>query len=273
MDPRAAPAPVLGILSALVEERTGLHYGLADRQLLADKVGARAAEAGFESLLDYYYYLRYDPAAGRELDALVDALVVGETYFFRELAPLRVLVDLVGELVAIGVRPRIWSAACASGEEPLTVAMLLAERGLLRSAELVASDISPRALERARRGRHGSRSLRDGAPPELVARYLRREPDGSVRVDPEVARAVQWRRVNLCDPSQVSGVGPVHLALCRNALIYFHDDTAVRVVGALADALHPGGVLFVGVSESLLRFGTGLRCEERGSVFLYRKPP
>jgi chemotaxis protein methyltransferase CheR len=263
---------VLAILSALVEERTGLHYGLADQAVLAEKAGFRAAEAGFESLLDYYYFLRYDEGAEREMDALVDALVVGETYFFRELPPLRVVVDLAAAEVARGGRPRIWSAACATGEEPLTLAMLLDERGLLDEVELVASDLSVRALERARSGRHGPRSLRDGAPAGLVARYLRREEDGAVRVDPRLVERVRFRRMNLLDGERVRASGPFDVVLCRNVLIYFSDATAVRVTDHLASALTPGGVLLVGVSESLLRFGTQLACEEHGSVFVYRRP-
>lgn len=263
---------MLAILAALVEERTGLHYGLLDRSLLAEKAGARAVEAGFESLLDYYYFLRYDAAAGEELDALIDALVVGETYFFRELPPLQAVAETAAELVVGGARPRIWSAACATGEEPLTLAMLLDAGGLLGRVDLLASDISLRALRRAGIGRHGPRSVRDGAPRELVERYLRREPDGAVRVEPRIVEAVQWRRVNLHDDAQVRAVGPVDVVLCRNALIYFRDETAVRVVERLSRVLVPGGVLLVGVSESLLRFGTQLACEERGSVFLYRKP-
>jgi chemotaxis protein methyltransferase CheR len=255
-----------------VEERTGLHYGLLDHALLGEKAALRAAEAGFESLLDYYYFLRYDEGAAREMDLLVDALVVGETYFFRELAPLETVADLAARAVADGRRPRVWSAACASGEEPLTLAMLLAERGVLGDVDLVASDISIRALERARSGRHGPRSLRDGAPPALVSRYLRRDADGGVRVVPGLAERIRWRRANLLDPAQVSAFAPADFILCRNVLIYFSDETAVRVVSGLADAMPPGGVLLVGVSESLLRLGTQLHCEEHGSVFLYRKP-
>lgn len=273
LGPLGASTPVLAILSALVEERTGLHYGLLDHEVLAEKAGVRAAEAGFESLLDYYYYLRYDPGADAEMDALVDALVVGETYFFRELAPLEALAALAADLVSRGARPRIWSAACASGEEPLTLAMLLEERGLLADVELIASDVSVRALERARRGRYGPRSLREGAPQALVERYLRREPGGTLRAAPRLSEAVQWRRVNLQDPRQVSAVGVVDAVVCRNVLIYFRDETAVKVVERLSGTLHPGGVLLVGVSESLLRFGTNLLCEEHGNVFLYRKPP
>ncbi len=272
MNVTGTPPAVLAILSTLVEERTGLHYGLLDHAVLGEKAGARAEEAGFESLLDYYYFLRYDAGAERELDALVEALVVGETYFFRELAPLRAVVELLEARLAEGRRPRVWSAACASGEEPLTLAMLLDARGLAGRVDLVASDISRRALERARAGRHGPRSLRDGAPPELAERYLHRAADGSVRVAPALVDAIDWRRVNLHADDDVRAVGPVDVVLCRNVLIYFGDETAVRVVGRLGDALRPGGVLLVGVSESLLRFGTRLVCEEHGNVFLYRKP-
>jgi hypothetical protein len=81
------------ILSHLVEERTGIHYGARDREIFLEKVRLRAREAGFESLLDYYYLLRYDDPNGVEIDALVDTLVVGETYLFREEEPMRVAIQ------------------------------------------------------------------------------------------------------------------------------------------------------------------------------------
>src|SRR5687768_10123504 len=121
-----ASPQLFAILSGLVEERVGLHYGPSERDLFLDKVQVRALEVGFDSLLDYYYYLRYDDPNGTELDQLAEALVVHETYFFRELEPLAVAVDdVIGPRVAAGQRARIWSAACATGEEPLTAAMLL----------------------------------------------------------------------------------------------------------------------------------------------------
>lgn len=269
-----APAPplVLAILAALVEERTGLHYGPADRSILAEKTMARAQEAGFESLLDYYYYLRYDPRREEELSALVDALVVRESYFFREYSQIEAVASLAAERVAAGERPRIWCAACAAGEEPLTLAMVLADRGLASSVDLVASDISAASLARARSGRYSPRSLRDVPAPRLAARYLRRESDASVRADEELCRAIQWRQINLTNAAEVASVGPCDLVLCRNVLIYFCDATVTRVVEAISAALRPGGALFVGISESLLRFGTSLVCEEHGDVFLYRKP-
>ncbi|WP_437320105.1 CheR family methyltransferase [Sorangium sp. So ce385] len=263
---------VFAIFSALIAEKIGIHYDAGDRELLGDKVSVRAIDAGFDSLLDYYYFLRYDPAGAAELDALIDALVVGETYFFRELAQLEVAVaELVAPRVSAGKRPRIWSAACSTGEEPFTIAMLLAERGLLGKVDLVASDISARALSRARAGVYGPRSIRSNAPPPPFAtRWLEVTPDRVV-VSAALKEAIDWRRINLLEASDAASLGQFDVIVCRNVLIYFHDNTARWVVANLSGALASGGALLVGISESLLRLGTALACEERGGVFLYRK--
>jgi chemotaxis protein methyltransferase CheR len=262
---------VFAIWSSLIEERVGLCYGLGDKDLLASKLSARAVEVGFDNLLDYYYFLRYDSNSASELELLIDSLVVNETYFFRELAPLQVLVSrFIVPLVEAGRTPRVWCAACSTGEEPLTLAMLLAEQGLLRKVELVASDISGAALDRARAGAHRRRSLRSEPPPALAAKWLEVSED-AVWVHPSLRRAVEWRRLNILDKQAVSALGTFDIILCRNVLIYFRDATAVRVVNDLAAQLCPGGLLSIGISESLARFGTALSCEEVGGVFLYRK--
>jgi chemotaxis protein methyltransferase CheR len=205
------------------------------------------------------------------MEKLVDALVVNETFFFRELEPLKLLVNhFIEPSIKAGRRPRIWSAACATGEEPLTLAMLLADRGLLSSVELIASDISQKVLDKARAGTFSRRALRDVVVPGLARKYLREEPD-AIRVDPALVKAIDWRRINLCQPAEVQALGTMDVVLCRNVLIYFRDETVIRVLDVLAQALKPQGALFVGVSESLMRFGTQFECEERESVFFYRK--
>lgn len=271
MSGRGPSAPLFAILSALVEARAGLHFGPAERDLFLERIGARATEAGFESLLDYYYCLRYDPESGPELEKLVDALVVNETFFFRELQPLRVLVDrFIAPMVAAGQRPRVWSAACSTGEEPLTLAMLLAEAGLLEKVELVASDISTRVLARARAGTFGRRSLREIPEGPWVDHWLR--VDGQrIEVAARLREAIEWRRINLCEPESLPEPQSFDFILCRNVLIYFADETAARVIEGLTRTLRSQGVLFVGISESLLRFGSSLHCEEVDQVFLYRK--
>lgn len=263
---------VFAILSGLVGERAGLHFDHNHLPIFADKVGARADELGFESLLDYYYFLRYDPEGPGELDRLIEGLVVHETYLFRELAPLEVMVSsLIVPAIQAWRRPRIWCAACATGEEPHTVAILLAARGILDQVDLVASDISESALERARSGQFRGRALRQSLPP-FAEPWLDVDERG-VTAQPRLTRSIDWCRINLVDRDAVATLGAFDVILCRNVLIYFDDPTARRVTEGLASVLRPGGALFVGVSESLLRLGTKLICEEQQGVFLYKRPP
>ena len=273
MDGSKVAPEVFAILSALVEERCGLHYAQIDASILAEKIAARADEAGFHSLLDYYYYLRYDDADGSETTALVDALVVNETYLFREADQLDAVVDdYVAPRVRAEGRARVWIAACATGEEAFSLAMLLAEKDLLDRTEIVASDVSDRALARARAGTVSTRSVDRAARPEIVKRWVERGPDGA-RVAPRIRDAVVFRKLNLVDTAQVAASGPFDAILARNVFIYFRDDTIRRIVDAMTAALRPGAALFVGVSESLLRFGVALSCVEHGGVFAYRKEP
>lgn len=265
------PAPVFKIFSAFLEDRAGLSFRPADAITLADKLTPRALELGFESLLEYYYRLKYDDPRGEELDTLLESLVVQETYFFREVAQLRALVEVVLAPAAERTRPRVWCAAAATGEEPYTLAMLLADRNLLRRVEIFATDLSRRALERARRGEYGERSLR-ATPPDVLGRWLHPRERGAV-VDPAIRAAVTWDRINLVNAQAVRALGPLDAILCRNVLIYFSEASAQRVVTSLVDVLRPGGYLLVGASESLLRFGTSLASEEIGGAFFYRRVP
>lgn len=261
--------PLFAIFSDLVRQASGLHYGPGDRELFGAKLIAHAAERGYDALLDYYYRLRYDDVDRAELATLLEALLVHETYLFRELEALRTLVDthLVPRVQTHG-RARVWSAACSTGEEPYTLAMLLDARGVLDQVEIVATDLSPVVIERARRAELGRRALRDGHPPELAARYVERTPAGFT-VAPRIRQAVAFSTINLVAPP-ADAPGGFDAIVCRNVLIYFSDAQILQVIDQLLGRLAPGGLLAVGVSESLLRFGTRLSCEERGQAFFYR---
>jgi chemotaxis protein methyltransferase CheR len=272
MSELALSPQVFAILSALIEERVGLAYGVEERSLLQSKVSNRALEAGFDSILDYYYYLRYDDQSGGEFQALAESLVVHETYFFRELDALQVVIsDFVVPSIQAGRRPRIWSAACATGEEPLTVAILLAERGLLDRVDLLATDVSEAALGAAQRPRRSRRALRQIPPGIDVERWFDVQNE-HVSLRSDLHSRIRWQALNLLDDAAVARVSQVDIVLCRNVLIYFREETTARVVARLADRLVAGGVFLVGVSESLMRLGTSLRCEEHKGVFIYRKP-
>lgn len=261
---------VFSILSALVEERVGLSYTLSDKEIFESKAAARALDAGFESMLDYYYCLRYDDPEQREFQRLVEALLVHETFFFREFEPLRVAIStFVAPRVRSGNRARIWCAACATGEEPVTIAMLLREQGLSEHVDLIASDLSESALERAKKGVYSPRALRQNRAHPLAVRYLEVRPD-AILAHRELVRSVDYRQVNLLDRDAVEALGSFDLVVCRNVLIYFAEDRARAVAELLAARAEPEGALLIGVSESLMRFGTSLVCEEHGGVFVYR---
>jgi chemotaxis protein methyltransferase CheR len=262
---------VFSILSGLIEEKVGLHYGLLDRELLRDKASARAIEAGFDSMLDYYYYLRYDNAGAKELTDLVENLVVNETYFFREWPAIRVLVDnFITPWCAAGRRPRIWSAACSTGEEPLSLAMLLDQRQLLDKVEIVATDISINALAKAQRGQFGRRSVRQVPEPSLLDRYIQPAANGYT-VAPEILASIQWGQQNLLRGEEFLRRGMFDIVICRNVLIYFSDTTIKNVLNNFSTCLPTDGILVVGVSESLLRYGSCFIGEEHAGSFIYRK--
>jgi chemotaxis protein methyltransferase CheR len=258
------------LFAALIEEEAGLHYGTRDTGVLESKLATHASELGFDSLLDYYYRLRYDDPTGAQRRALVQALVVHETYFFRETPALEQLVEhyLVPRVCVHG-RARVWSAACSTGEEPLTLAMLLDRRGLLSNVEIVATDISDAAIAKARTGTHPRRSLRDGHPADLALKYLETDARG-VTVAPRIHAAVRFEVANLLEGKGLHRLGTFDVILCRNVFIYFRDVQILRIIETLREMLSPDGTIAVGVSESLMRFGTGVVCEERGGAFFYR---
>jgi chemotaxis protein methyltransferase CheR len=172
--------------------------------------------------------------------------------------------------IEAGARPRIWCAACSTGEEPATIAMWLADRGLLDAVELYASDISETALATARRGRYRTRSLRQVPPGIDPARWIENEAETLV-LSQRIRDAIQWRRLNLLSDAAVADMAEMDIVLCRNVLIYFRDDVVRQVVSRLVSRLKQDGVILVGVSESLMRFGTVVVCEEHSGAFVYRK--
>jgi chemotaxis protein methyltransferase CheR len=267
------PVGVFVILRDLIRDRIGISFEDDRRDLLATKLSDRVRGLGLASFLDYYYLLKYGPAAGEEWPQLTDALSVQETYFWREFDQVRVLVDvLVPAHVAAGRGPvRVWSAACATGEEPLTIAMALAEAGWFGKAdvEVWASDASSAALEKARRGVYRERSFRV-LPPALREKYFA-PADGGWRVAPELHARIRYSSANLLDPADTLFLASAPFVFCRNVFIYFSAATVARVVRQFADRMPWPGHLFVGASESLLRATTVFQLEEVGGAFVYVK--
>jgi chemotaxis protein methyltransferase CheR len=146
--------------------------------------------------------------------------------------------------------------------------MLLAAHGVLDRTEIIATDISERALKLARSGVFRPRSLRQSIASE-AERWLHIS-EGRPVLSAEILSAVKFSKLNLMDSAAIAGLGRFDVILCRNVLIYFSDDTITKLIADLAAALNPDGVVLIGTCESLLRFSTQLNCEERSGTFLYR---
>jgi chemotaxis protein methyltransferase CheR len=263
------------LLRDLVHEKLGLFYDEDRLDLMIDRLAPLVVQRGFGSLLDYYYLLKYDPAGAGEWPRVMDALAVNETYFWREIDQIRALVSVVVPrlMASLDGEPlRIWSVPCATGEEPLTVAMVLEDAGLFDRGpiRIVGSDASPAAVEKARRGRYRERSFRN-LPLRLRERYFEKVGD-EWQVDPRLHGRVTWEVANLLDAADVARWGRSPVVLCRNVFIYFSDRSIRRAVDLLAAHMPVPGYLGVGASESLLRITDGFELQEIGGAFIYVRP-
>jgi len=264
---------VTSLLIDLIHEQLGLHYKSSDADQIADRLAPLVVGRGLASFMDYYYVLKYSPEPD-DWSKVMDALAVQETYLWREIDQLRAVVDrLVPALVqsSRGRTVRIWSSACASGEEPLTMAILLEEAGWFERApiEVIASDASPAAIARARKGEYTQRSFRN-LPLHLRDKYFVAH-DNHWTVVPELHRRVSYDVVNLVAEEQVSRYASAPIILCRNVFIYFSDRSISRTVAMFDQSMPSPAYLCVGVSESLLRRTSAFDLQEIGGAFVYVK--
>ena len=248
-------------LASLVYSLCGIHLGEGKRELLRARLAKRLRATGCRDVQDYIERLEGD-RSGHELVCFLDVITTNKTDFFREPKHFEFLVDEVlpklDKLCSGGEPQRIWSAACSTGEEPYTLAMVLLEHRALwerRGAGILASDLSTKVLEQAQNGVYAQDRVAD-IPRPFLTKYFQRGTNrwaGYVRVRPELRKMVQFRRLNLMDAFDFDK--PFHVIFCRNVMIYFDKPTQERLVEKFRNCLAPGGYLMVGHSESL----TGIR--------------
>ena len=245
----------------LIYAETGIWLGNSKTALLCGRLFRRLRTLEINSLQSYYECVS-QPEQHEELARMIDAITTNETRFYREPRQFEFLVQRVfphwQSDAQHGLRPRrvkIWSAGCSSGEEPYTVAMLLArhlpaEQGW--DTRIVATDISTRVLEKARKGIYPiARSAE--LPKDLLHTFMLRgmaERQGEMKVKVEVQQMIDFQRLNLDRESDLNE-GPFDAIFCRNVLIYFDAASKRRVVANLVRHLLASGVLFVGHAENL----------------------
>lgn len=248
-------------LSTFIQNHYGIQLPPEKRTLLEGRLRKRMRELQETSFARYCQYLFTERGMEEELPHMIDAVTTNKTDFFREPAHFKFLVEsalpsiLNNTRHTRGKRINAWSAASSTGEEPYTLAMVLADYveslpGM--DFEVHATDLSLRVLEHARRAIYQSGQV-EPVPLTMRRKYLLRSTDpakAQVRIAPELRSKVVFSRLNLMDP-----VYPIphrmHAIFCRNVLIYFDPPTQERVVRQLSQHLETGGYLFLGHAETI----------------------
>lgn len=264
------------LLRDLIEKHTGVYYDLPQCSMLKDKLTPRILALGLDSFLDYYYWLKYDSDSTDEWVQLINMISVPETFFWREFDQIKVLVDvLVPEYFSHGIREplRIWSAACATGEEPLTIAMALNEKGWLNQGlpiEIYASDGSSRWIDYAKQGLYRERSFR-AIPLYLQKKYFEPKDEQTWKIEPKIHQRIQWSQRNLMDENDIRPMATAPFIFCRNVFIYFSPEAIKKTLSIFAKMMPEPGYLFVSASESLLKLTKDFDLEEIQGAFMYKK--
>lgn len=253
-------------IADLMYNTIGLSFTDNKKSLVSSRLGPRIQRLGLESFDEYMARIEAEDDGG-EFQMAVDLLTTNETYFFREPAHFELL---EGEMRR--ERPRsltVWSAACSFGDEPYSIAMLLADlqlQGVIGSAwSVLGTDISDRVLRSAIAGIVPEDRLR-AVSAERLRRYCLRgdgADEGKSMLRPELRARVRFGRLNLCQP--IDDIGPFDVLFLRNVMIYFDAETKSEVVDRVLTRLRPGGLMFIGTAEGRIPCRTPIQVVAPGA--------
>jgi chemotaxis protein methyltransferase CheR len=263
-------------LCEFLYRRTGMSFADNKRYYIDRRLAERIAATEAGSFQSYFAILRSD--ADHEIEHLVNAFTVNETYFYREEHQLRCMTsDLLGNVMRgkrAGEALRIWSIPCSTGEEPYSIAIWLMENWTevdRYNIEIVGSDIDTRALKAAADGIYGDRALMRLSK-EMIARYFQRLAPDSFQIDPGLRDSIQFTRANLADAQDMMRYRNFDIVFCRNVLIYFDDASRRMAAENLYDCLRPGGYICLGHSETMSRISPLFRVCRFTDAIVYQKP-
>ncbi|HYE86116.1 MAG TPA: CheR family methyltransferase [Vicinamibacterales bacterium] len=260
----ALPEPSERELTSIVDlvyQKSGIVLHEGKRALIMARLQRRVRAGGFGSFAGYLAHVRAD-RTGSALAGLIDAIATNHTSFFREVEHFQFLRDRI--VPALAARPlpiRAWSAACATGEEPYSIAITLLDslpESRHGSVSILASDLSGKALQAARAAVFATTRVSE-LPRPVLQKHFERGVDaqeGLVRVAAATRSRVQFRQLNLLE---IERIGPFDFIFCRNVMIYFDRAGRQRVVSMLERNVAPGGYCFVSHSESLTGLTHSLR--------------
>jgi chemotaxis protein methyltransferase CheR len=251
----------LRLLSQFIQSISGISLDSSKSYLIETRLSELAVSSGCSTFLDLYYRAKADGTRTLQRK-IIDAISTNETFFFRDTAPFdllqhKIFPDLIDRRTrtvprGVPIPIRVWSAACSTGQEVYSVAIILKEllgdtsRYNLR---LIGTDISDRAVAAASRGYYNRFEIERGLPENLLKRYFTQQ-DGAWKICDEVRASVSFRTANLLDES--TNLGRFDVILCRNVAIYFSENDRVKLFQNIARMLEPDGSLIIGSTESIM---------------------
>jgi chemotaxis protein methyltransferase CheR len=234
--------------SQMIFTLAGIHMSEAKKPLVSGRLAKRLGQRGLDSYGDYLDLIQHDQS---ERQMALDLLTTNETYFFREPKHFEFLANQVAPTLRGQSSVRIWSGACSTGEEPYTLAMVLAEALGHMRFEILASDISSRVLSTARQALYPLEEA-DNIPKPMRARHCLKgigSQQGWFLIDQPIRDKVQFESINL--NARLPDIGPFDVIFLRNVMIYFSIETKREVVARMLPLLKPGGHFIISHSESL----------------------
>ncbi len=267
-------------LRDIIYEKSGIFFAENKLYLLENRLGRRINELGMGSFEEYIRFIQSQDGSATEFIPIYNAVTINETFFFRFQAQLDAFWEkLLPELAKQrrsnrNLRLNIWSAASSSGEELYTLAIMLHEYlgPDLKNWEidLIGTDISHRALDRASEACYTKNSFRGAMTEAQKERYFK--PDGNeFRLREDLKAMVQFRYLNLNDSHEIRKLRGMDFIFCRNVLIYFDEAMKKRVLQSIYDVLTHGGHLFLGEAESLHGVSSAFAVEHFPGAFAYKK--
>ena len=263
-------------LCEFLYRRTGLSFADSKRYFIDRRLAERITVTQSASFQAYFAILRSD--AEHEIEHLVNAFTVNETYFYREEHQLRCMTSSLLDNVVRGKKAgqpiRIWSIPCSTGEEPYSIAIWLMENWSQVDSyniEIVGSDIDTRALKAAADGVYGDRALMRLSR-QVIDRYFQAVAADKYRIDPGLRNSIQFTRANLVDAQDLARYRDFDIVFCRNVLIYFDDASRRMAAENLYDCLRPGGYICLGHSETMSRISPLFHVCRFSDAIVYQRP-
>lgn len=248
-----------------VHRLTAIDLSLYKESQMKRRLFSLATKKGFATFTDYLEAIKKDVVLKEEL---LDRITINVTEFFRNPSRWEILQTAILPALAEGKRKlTCWSAACSTGEEPYTLALLLAPYRHQLDIQILATDIDKPILETAKRGIYPVSAFKNVAP-DLVNRHFTKLDEDRLQVNDDIRRMVDFRHQNLLTDSFSTDND---LIICRNVTIYFTEEAKDRLYTRFSDALAPGGILFVGSTEQI--FHPAKFSLDVGETFFYKKKP